>query len=282
MSAFTQINLSKLPPAIVIQDVSFDAVLADLKADYLDRYPDAAAFIELESSPIVKLLEAAAYRETVLLNRINQAAKSVMLATAVGPDLDNLAAIVPVQRLPDETDAAFRARVKLAPEAFSTAGPRGGYEFHAKSVHVDITDIYIGEPSPGVVDVYILTVDAAVPQSILDAIATRLRDDEVRPLNDNVIIKPFAPVPVTIEATLAIAHGPDSTTVLSAARSALDAHLQAHRRFGQNLNRAGLISALFVEGVENVTLSSPAADIDVDANAVAIPTNVSVTEANDV
>ncbi len=282
MSAFTKINLAKLPPAVVIQEVDFEAVLADLKADFVDRYEDAAAVIDLESAPVVKLLEVAAYRETILLNRINQAAKSVMLATATGADLDNLAAIVPMARLDGETDTAFASRIQLAPEGFSTAGPRGGYEFHAKSVSADITDVYVGEPAPGVVDVYILTSDAAVPAQLLTDVNDTLSGDEVRPLTDNVTVQSFTSVEYAVDAQLLMAEGPDSATVVAAALSSLQTYQQTRRSFGRDVTRAGLISALVVEGVENVNLVSPAADVLVDANEVAIATVVSVLDAANV
>ena len=279
MNAFTKINLAKLPPAVVIKAVDFEAVLAALKADFIDRYEGAAAVIDLESAPVVKLLEVAAYRETILLNRINQAAKSVMLATASGSDLDNLAAIVPLSRLDGETDTAFAARIQLAPEGFSTAGPNGGYEFHTKGVSADITDVYVGEPTPGVVDIYILSSDAAVPTALLDDVNAALSADEVRPLTDNVRVSAFVPVQYSIDAKLTMAEGPDSSTVVAASQASLNTYLADRRRFDRDVTRAGLISALVVEGVENVNLISPAADVVVQANEVALATAVSVLDA---
>jgi len=282
VSAFTKINLAKLPAAVVIQEVDFEAVLADLKADFIDRYEDADDVIDLESAPVVKLLEVAAYRETILLNRINQAAKAVMLATAEDEDLDNLAAIVPMSRLDGEGNDAFRARIQLAPESFSTAGPRGGYEFHAKSVSADITDVYVDEPAPGSVDVYILSSAAAVPAALLTAVNAALSDDEIRPLTDNVTVKSFVSVDYDIDAQLVMAEGPDSATVLAAAQTSLQAYLHDRRSFGRDVTLAGLLSALVVEGVENVNLVSPDADVLVDPNEVALASSVSVLDAANV
>ena len=99
MSGFPKINLADLPGPTIIEQVDFETVLADIKVDFLARHPDGAAELELESSTTTKLLETAAYRETILLNRINQSAAAVMLATAHGADIDNLAALVPLKRL---------------------------------------------------------------------------------------------------------------------------------------------------------------------------------------
>lgn len=276
MSAFTKINHDTLPPPVIIQDVNFEDVLADVKSDYVSRYPDAAAIIELESSPVVKLLEVAAYRETVLLNRINQAAKAVMLATARGADLDNLAAIVPLTRLEGEPDASFAARIQLAPEGFSTAGPRGGYMFHAQSAHSDITDVYVEEAAPGTVNIYVLTSDISVDPAIIAAVSGALNADEVRPLTDQVSIKPFVAVPFDIEADITFTNDLTMAAALDAADLSLHSYLDTRRRFGRDVTIAGLYAALLVHGVENVNLISPAADIVVKAHEVAVAGSVTV------
>ena len=53
----------------------------------------------LESEPIVKLLEENAYRELIFRQRINEAAKAVMVAYAIDGDLDQLGANNGVSRL---------------------------------------------------------------------------------------------------------------------------------------------------------------------------------------
>ncbi|NUV25651.1 hypothetical protein MS6204_04603 [Escherichia coli] len=44
--------------------------------------------LELESEPATKLLQENAYRELLLRQRINEAAQAVMVAYAMGGDLD--------------------------------------------------------------------------------------------------------------------------------------------------------------------------------------------------
>lgn len=48
-------------------------------------------------------MEVCAYRELLLRQRINQAAKSNLLAFATGTDLDNLGALYDVERKEGET-----------------------------------------------------------------------------------------------------------------------------------------------------------------------------------
>jgi phage-related baseplate assembly protein len=98
------IDLSALPRPAVVETLDYETVLAELRADLLRLYPAAAEVIDLESEPLIKLLQVAAYRELVIRARINDAARAVMLGWAVGTDLDNLAARYDLARLPGEDD----------------------------------------------------------------------------------------------------------------------------------------------------------------------------------
>jgi len=141
-SPFAVIDLSKLPPPELIESLGVEALVEELKADYLAANPDFTA--DLESEPVIKLLETVAYREVLLRQRINDAGRSVMLAYARGVDLEHLAALFGLERklltpgdanaIPPadptyEDDATFRARVQLSLEGFSAAGPVGAYVF---------------------------------------------------------------------------------------------------------------------------------------------------------
>ena len=79
-------DLSSLPHPSVIEALSFEAIFGALQADFQSRYPQYSAL--LASDPAIKLLEVAAYREVLLRNRINAAAKASLLAFATGSDLD--------------------------------------------------------------------------------------------------------------------------------------------------------------------------------------------------
>ncbi|MDB0554564.1 baseplate assembly protein, partial [Ralstonia solanacearum] len=96
------------------------------------------ATLALESEPVTKLLQENAYRELVWRQRVNDAARAVMLAFAEGDDLEQLAANFDVQRLTitpadDSTvpptpavmegDDSLRERAQEAFEGLSVAGP---------------------------------------------------------------------------------------------------------------------------------------------------------------
>ena len=151
MSTYAAIDLAGLAAPQVVETLDPEEILAAIKADVIERAPELEAVLALESEPSVKLLEAAAWREYILRARINDAARAVMMAFAVGTDLDHLAALLGVGRLTGETDAEFRARTQLSLEGFTTAGPVGAYQFHAQSAHAEVKDVAVASPVPGTV-----------------------------------------------------------------------------------------------------------------------------------
>jgi phage-related baseplate assembly protein len=97
----TPISLDQLPAPDIIETLDFEVIVAQMIADLRLRDPEFTALVE--SDPAYKVLEVAAYRELLLRARINNAARSVMLAYANGSDLDQIAAIFNVGRLPGVT-----------------------------------------------------------------------------------------------------------------------------------------------------------------------------------
>ena len=145
-NAFSQIDLSRLAAPDVVEALDFEAILAEMLADLRGR--DSAFTALTEADPAYKILEVAAYRELLIRQRINEAARSVMLAYAAGADLDQIAANFGVARLlirpaddrtipPTpavyETDEELRNRVTLSLEGYTAAGSRGSYVYHALS-----------------------------------------------------------------------------------------------------------------------------------------------------
>jgi phage-related baseplate assembly protein len=147
--AFTAIDLSKLAAPQAVETLSAEAIFQEMLAKLQQLDPGFNALVP--SDPAYQILLVAAYRETLLRQTLNDKFKARLLAFATGPDLDHVAAsqAVPVERLAGETDDAFRARLVLAPEAYSVAGPIGAYIFHALSAHGNIKDVAAWNPGIG-------------------------------------------------------------------------------------------------------------------------------------
>ncbi len=99
------IDLSQLPAPLVVESLDFESLFALRKEEFITLYPadqqDAVRLtLSFESDPIVKLLQESAYRELLLRQRVNEGAQAVMVAYAIGSDLDQLGANNGISRKP--------------------------------------------------------------------------------------------------------------------------------------------------------------------------------------
>jgi phage-related baseplate assembly protein len=161
----TAVQLPALAAPEVIERLAYGEIKAALLADFAAKYPEWTA--ALESDPVSKLLEVAAYRELLLRHRINQAARANLLAFASGADLDHLALFYGVDRLSGEDDDdAFRLRVRARIIGWSTGGGSASYRYHAMSGHPGIEDAGVWSPNPGEVVVSLLPRPSERPLAI--------------------------------------------------------------------------------------------------------------------
>jgi phage-related baseplate assembly protein len=279
--AATAINLSALGPPPVVQVLPFEDILAQLKADLVERWPDFNVGT-LESDPVVKVLEVVAYREVQLRARVNDAARAVMLSESTGGDLEHLSALYGVIRQTGETnDEALRFRTQIAPEGFSSAGPRGAYIFHALSATSDVLDAdavkYFDTLGRVQVHVYIIPRAGSDVATVLQAVRTRLAKENIGPLTDDVAVLAATPVAFNVEAVLEIGRGPSPSVVVQNAQTALNKYLAERRKIGVRATVSGITAALSVGGVEKVRLASPLADIDPADGGYPEPGTITIT-----
>lgn len=286
------IDLSRLPAPAIVEALDFETILSALTADALVRCPSLTA-VTLESEPARKILEACAYRELILRQRVNDAARAVMLAYSAGPDLAQIGGRYDVGRLDGEEDDRLRARIQQGYHLLAAAGPTGAYRAHAMAAHAAVRDVSVYSPADGQVAVVVLAyeiVDAAgvnpkdaahgaaafpavappngqaviiaqAGSAPLLAVQGRLLAEEVRPLTDVVVVRPPAIIPYEVRATLTLYPGPDTAPVLAQSAADLDTYQAGVLRIGYDVTRAGLLDALVVPGIQNVQLDSPAADL---------------------
>lgn len=293
MTGFTAVDLPKLPSPKVVEALDFETIFAAMLADLQSRDNTFDALVE--SDPAYKLLEVCAYRELVIRQRVNEAARAVMLAFSTGSDLDNLGAFFEVTRLvldpgdsaavpaipPTlEADDDFRYRIQLSLEGYSTAGPEGAYVYHALSADADVLDASATSPTPGDVVVTVLsrTGDGAATQLLLDTVDAVVSAEDVRPMTDNVTVQSATIVNYTVDATLYFYAGPGSEAVLAASQAAIDAYIAAQHRLGRDVTLSGIYAALHQPGVQRVELASPVADIVVDRQSVTWCTATTLTD----
>ena len=322
---FTAVDLSKLPPPKLVEELDYETILAEWIVAMKLVMP---SYIARESDPAMKVMQVGSYREMLLRQRANDSAYAVMPAYAEGSDLDQIGARAGIARFmldpgdPDngipptyESDTDYRRRVVLAPEGFSVAGPEGAYIFHALSADPRVLDAaaYSPEPDdirqmvldllaahdaapslvaamtaaldsanwPGDVIVSVLSrdEDGEAASDLTDAVADYLSAETRRPLTDHVIVQSAQIIPYMVAATITTFGGPDSGIVMAAAIASLEKYVARQHRMGLDITISGLHAALHVEGVHNVVLTSPPADIIVGRTSAAYCTGTSITFA---
>lgn len=296
--AFTSIDLSQLTAPDVVETIDFDVILADMLADLISRDSTFSALVE--SDPAYKILEVAAYREVILRQRVNDACKAVMLAFAEDDDLDQIGANFDVQRLvvtpaDDSTipptaavmekNEAFRARIQLSLEGYTTAGSTGSYVFAALSADGGVADVSAVSPAPGQVTVYVLSADGSgeADDSLIASVTAALNAEKVRPMTDQVTVQSAAIIPYTIEAELVVYSGPDGSAVEAAAVVSAQDYADSVHKMGLDVAQSGVFKALHQIGVKQVNLTQPAANISISDGQASYCTaiNLTVTVATD-
>lgn len=282
------VDLSSLPPPALVETLDASAIVAAMKADLAARDPALAPALDLESEPLVKLVEAHAYRELLVRSRINDAGRGALLAFASGSTLDHLGAlmntarlITPVEDGEDlvETDEAFRARIQTAFERLSTAGPRAGYETAARSASLDIADVSVVSPAPGEVLVTVLAAsgDGTPGAGLLASVTAAVSADRVRPLTDQVSVAAATPVAVPVSVNLICESGPDTALIEAAARARIEAVFSRPRRIGRVLPFSALAAGAHTEGVLQAEFSAPAGDVAIAPGEAAVAGPITIT-----
>lgn len=160
------------------------------------------------------------------------------------------------------TDAELYEAMRLSMDAWSTAGPRGGYIYHAKSVSTEIADVAATSPEPGVVKLYVLMDDGTpATEEIKERVLAACGADDVRPLADFVTVEDPDTVGYEINFTYYIpAEGEKSAAEIETAVAAAVEEYKTWQsaRLGRDINPSYLIGRLMQTGIKRVDLRSPA------------------------
>jgi len=179
-----------------------------------------------------------------------------------------------------EADAALRERIRLAPTAFSVAGPVNAYKYWAMSADPAIIDVAVTTPDAGEVLVTPLLTDGEVPGSdVLTSVEDACSDLTRRPLTDSVTAA--APTVVNYDITLTYyidtARQAEATDIQAAVTQAItDYQAWQRAKLGRDVNPSELIRRIMDAGALSVTLTDPAA-ATIDATEVAHSDAVTVT-----
>lgn len=259
------IDLQTLPAPRVVEELSFEAILAAAKADFAERMrphlPAIDDILALESDPVVKLLESHAYRELLFRARVNDAARAHLLAFATGADLDHLAALFGVVRMegpPQESDERLRARLQLRIAALGAQGTREHYEFHAMTASPQVRAAQASQPQPGSVLVMLWVTDQAQAQAVRQLVADALNADNARMLGVALSVAVAVPRPIAITARITRTRSAPANLMQQLA-DRLTAAFASMGTMATSVARSYITTVLHVEGVHAVDYPDAAA-----------------------
>lgn len=261
----------------VIEKLSYEEIFSRMKEELIRR--DASFTALIESDPAIKILEVPAWREFLLRQRINEAAKANLLKFATGNDLDHLAEFYGVERKSEEDDECFRKRIKARIVGWSTGGSREHYCYHALSADIRVKDALVESLVPGSVQISILSTELStggIPsEELLDVVKKKIMQDDIRILTDTVEVVSCNIIPIDIYAKISI-DPMVSQDIIETAKKQFIEKFESAKGLGWNVTKSWVIANLFVEGVQNIELIEPKEDIVVRGNECATLRNLNV------
>lgn len=163
----------------------------------------------------------------------------------------------------EATDDQFYELLRASNDAYSTAGPRGAYIYHAKSVSTNIADVKAVRRTDedGHVDLYVLMDDGTIAGSeVKNAVLAACNDDSVRPLTDYVSV--LDPDTETYNITFTYYISRDSAIASAEIQANVAKAVEEYKkwqceRLGRDINPDHLIKLLMEAGVKRIVLTAP-------------------------
>lgn len=161
----------------------------------------------------------------------------------------------------EATDDEYYELMRASQDAYSTAGPKGGYIYIAKRVSTEIADVVANTPSAGKVALYVLMDDGTIAQEeTKKAVLAACSEDTKRPLTDLVSVEDPETVDYNISFTYYIpSDAPVSSAEIEAAvNAAVEQYVTWQcAKLGRDINPSYLIGLLMQTGIKRVELTSP-------------------------
>lgn len=161
----------------------------------------------------------------------------------------------------EESDTAYYNRMRESEESYTTAGPRGSYKYHGKTVSALISDISAESTEDGVADIRVMLYGGELPdKELIDKVQQYLSADDIRPMTDKVIVSAPTTVSFNINATYYIASDKESSTqeIKAAVENATENYiLWQTQKMGRDINPSYFNAMLMESGIKRVEITSP-------------------------
>ncbi len=158
-----------------------------------------------------------------------------------------------------ETDEELAARVYIAPEGYSTAGPERAYEYWVKTFSQAITECHVTSESPGEVDIYI-TENGEIPEEdFLTSLEEYLQNSERKPLTDRVVVKAPEAVSYEVEFTYYISSNNRDMeeTIKKSVETACSSYISWQKGIGRNITPSQLTYLAMAAGAQSIDIEKP-------------------------
>ncbi|MGN1369756.1 MAG: baseplate J/gp47 family protein [Aristaeellaceae bacterium] len=161
----------------------------------------------------------------------------------------------------EATDDEYYDLMVASEDAYSCAGARGAYEYWAKSVSTEISDVVVNSPAAGQVNIYILMSDGTpAGDEIKASVSNACTKEERRPLTDYVSVED--PELITFDVNLTYYVSTPSSSGMAAVTEAVNAAIDKYiawqcEKLGRDLNPSALIQMVREAGAKRVEVISP-------------------------
>ena len=172
-------------------------------------------------------------------------------------------------------DDALRALIALADEQQTTAGSIKSYKYWSLQSDARITDVNVYRKTSGEVEVIVHSL-TGVDETMLERVESATSAAIHRPLTDTVNVYAATQNTYSVIAVLTVSDSADATSTLATAKARLLERLNAVN-IGKSVTLGMIISALSVDGVEDVTVTSPSSTVGAGDDEVAVLTTVEVS-----
>lgn len=179
-----------------------------------------------------------------------------------------------------EADDNLKDRVYNAPNSYTTTGSEGAYKYHAKSADPSIDDVFVDKVSAGVVGVYFTCAGGELPSdSLIEKVTEYLKNENVRPLTDDVIVQAPATKDYNVEVTYYISSSDKSA--VSAIQADVNTAVSVYNawqteKIGRDIDPGELNKLIRDAGAKRCVITSPVFTV-LDRGTIARTGSVTIT-----
>ena len=292
ISVLVPANLQRM---IVLEDLDAETILGQRMTRFKELWafydPPAAAQYDveqLEFDPIKINQELCTYFEILLRDRVNQAARSITLAYAIGTDLDAIASRYPggIPRLPGESDDRYRRRIWLSPNTLSPHGTAEAYEFWALTALPELRDVtairsVMHDYYPTILITCLLNdYDQPAPtQEQLIRIRSYIQSLSRQGLTDVISVNPPKVKEVKYRISIWLFPGTVVDQTVAKMRTNLEKLIADQYWLGHDHTHTAIHASCALQGVHHVEITEPVDDVLIPADWVVRVTELTLTLA---